>query len=182
MKKFLFIIIIIYIHTSLFSQEQLKFSKNKYNAGSDAANSLILGSLLILTPTLIIDDSKSYFGLSKELSIGKFPYGRAELDYTFIFRNERNSMLNISYNNDIPLNGNFSNPSLFMISPGAGYYTDFTNKGYFVQAEIGLWASTGFMENLSIHPSLKFRYIFKNENIRQIFSVSLGVGFGIYSR
>lgn len=182
MKKFLMLILFISVQVNLISQEQLKFSNIKHNAESDAGNSLILGSLLVVTPTLIMEDSKAYFGLSKELSLGKFPYGRAELDYIFIFRNERKSLLNLSYNMDIPLNGNFLQPSLFMISPGAGYYTDLTNNGYFVQAALGLWASTGFMENLSIHPSIKIRYVFKNEKIPQIFSVSLGVGFGIYTR
>jgi len=151
-------------------------------ANSDIGNTLILGSILAVTPTLVLEDSKAYFGLSKELSAGRFPYGRAELDYTFIFRSERQNALHFSYNFDIPLNGNFSDPSLIMITPGGGYYTDFTRKGYFAQLAIGLFVSTGFSDNVSIHPNLKFRRVFMNNNQADMFQVSFGVGFGFYSR
>lgn len=152
------------------------------SANSELGNTLILGSILALTPTLVLEDSKAYFGLSKEFSVGRFPYGRAELDYTFIFRSDRSNALHISYNFDIPLNGNFSNPSLFMISPGGGYYTDLTRKGYFAQLALGLFASAGFSDIMAIHPNIKFRKVFMQNNHPGIIEVSLGVGFAIFSR
>lgn len=185
MKNTIYLLLLsISVSSGLFSQiispgNNLKF---KNSTTSDAGNSLILGSLLVLTPTLVLEDSKAFFGLSKEFSIGKFPYGRAELDYTYIFRKERSSAFHFSYNVDIPFNGNFKQPSLFMISPGGGYYTDLTRKGYFVQAAIGLWASTGFMDGFSIHPNIKARKVFMQNDLPGMFEVSLGVGFGFYSR
>lgn len=152
------------------------------SANSDIGNTLILGSILVVTPTILLEDSKAYFGLSKELSAGRFPYGRAELDYTYIFRSERPNALHLSYNFDIPLNGNFSAPSLFMLSPGGGYYTDFSRRGFFAQIAFGLFASTGFSNEISIHPNIKFRKVFIQNDHPGIIDVSLGVGFGFYAR
>jgi hypothetical protein len=178
------LIVIICVSSGLYSQWALKKENFTFREtkSADAGNTLIWSSILVLTPTLFIEDGRSHFALSKELSIGKFPYGRGELDYSYIFRSERTSALHLSYNLDIPLNGSFSAPSLFMLSPGAGYYTDFTRKGFFAQLAFGLWAGTGFAEGVSIHPNIKARKVFMSENLPDAFEVSLGVGFGIYSR
>lgn len=161
---------------------EIEASELNYYSKTDFTNSFIWGSILVISPSLVLEDKKAYFGLSKEFSAGKFPFGRAELDYTYIFRSERTSALHLSYNFDIPMNGNFSQPSLFMISPGGGYYTDFTRKGLFAQVAIGLWASTGFSDNISIHPNIKFRKVFMKDDFPGAFEISLGVGFGIYTR
>lgn len=161
---------------------EIEVSELKYSSKSDFTNSFIWGSILAISPALVLEDKKAYFGLSKELSIGKFPFGRAEFDYTYIFRSERTSAIHLSYNFDFPVNGNFSQPSLFMISPGGGYYTDFTRKGFFAQVAIGLWASTGFSDNISIHPNIKFRKIFMRDDYPGVFEISLGVGFGFYTQ
>ena len=188
MKVILIVIISLFaIFQSSYSQSSNGFheidaSKLKHSSKSDFTNSFIWGSILVISPTLVLEDKKAYFGLSKELSIGKFPFGRAEFDYTYIFRSVRTSALHISYNFDIPMNGNFSQPSLFMISPGVGYYTDFTRKGLFAQVAIGLWASTGFSDNISIHPNIKFRKIVIKDDFSGAFEISLGVGFGLYTR
>lgn len=184
MNKAIYLLLLLLISaTGTFSQ--LKRSENsplyKKSSSADAGNTIILSSILLFSPTLILEDHKAYFGLSKELSFGKFPYGRAEFDYTYIFRSERTSAIHLSYNFDIPFNGNFKSPSLFMISPGAGYYTDLTRKGFFTQLAIGLFASTGFSDAISIHPNIKFRKTFMKDNLPGIFEISLGVGFGIYS-
>jgi len=183
MIKKIITLLLFYVSAS-FAQMTLEQNPSLFNnsATSDLGNTLILGSILAVTPTLVLEDSKAYFGISKELSAGRFPYGRAELDYTFIFRSERQNALHFSYNFDIPLNGNFSDPSLFMISPGGGYYTDFTRKGFFAQIAFGLFASTGFGDEISIHPNIKFRKVFMQNNHPGIIEVSLGVGFGFYSR
>lgn len=186
--------VILIVIISLFAIFQYSYSQNsndlyennaselKYHSKTDFTNSFIWGSILVISPTLVLEDKKAYFGLSKELSIGRFPYGRAEFDYTYIFRSERSSVLNLSYNFDIPMNGNFSQPSLFMISPGGGYYTDFTQKGLFVQVAMGLWASTGFSDNISIHPNIKFRKKVFKDDFSGAFEISLGVGFGFFTR
>ncbi len=183
-KTFYLLLFFLITANSAFSQVKLHQDKLMYNKSSsaDAGNTLILSSILVISPSLILEDSKAYFGLSKELSAGKFPYGRAEFDYTYIIRNERSSAIHLSYNFDIPMNGNFSSPSLFMISPGAGYYTDMTRKGFFGQVAIGLFASTGFNDAIAIHPNIKFRKTFMNDNLPGVFEVLLGVGFGFFSR
>ena len=153
----------------------------KNSSSSGMGNSLILGSMLIISPTLVLEEGKAYFGLSKELSAGKYPFGRAEFDYSYIFRSGRTSAIHLSYNFDIPFLG-FSQNSIFMISPGAGYYTDFTRKGFFTQLAIGLFATTGFSDAIAIHPCIKFRKTFMKDNQPGVFSISLGIGFGFYSR
>lgn len=164
------------------SQEMLKLNNYSSENKAGTVNSLILGSLLVFTPGFVHESSKGYFGLSKELSLGKFPYGRAEFDYTFVFRSNFNSLAHISYNLDIPTNFNFKSPSIFMFTPGAGYYTNFTDKGYFTQLAFGLWVSTGIMDGLSIHPNVKIRKVFKDSHNPGLFEASLGVGFGFYTR
>lgn len=176
--------LLLFASSSLLSQITLHENNVhfKNSTTSEAGNTIMLSSILVISPSLILEDGKAYFGLSKELSAGKFPYGRAELDYTYIFRNERSSAIHLSYNFDFPMNGNFRQPSLFMISGGAGYYTDFTRKGFFAQAALGLFASTGFSDNVSIHPNIKFRKVFMKDNYPGAFEISIGVGFGFYSR
>lgn len=182
MKHILPVIIITILSCgNSFSQNMMQL-KYKDSKTADAGNTLILGSILVLTPTLIIENGSSQFALSKALSVGKYPFGRIEADYSYIFRSERNNALHLSYNLDIPTNGKFNDPSLFFISPGGGYYTDFTRKGYFAQLAFGLWAGVGFADFLSIHPNIKARKIFMHDNQPGVFELSLGVGFGIYSR
>lgn len=178
------LILFLLLSANAFPQSNLpeSYHLSKNYSASDAGNSILLGAILLITPTLVLEDSKAYFGLSEELSAGRFPFGRAEFDYTYIFRSGRTSAVHLSYNFDIPLNGNFSDPALFMISPGGGYYTDFTRKGFFGQLAIGLFASTGVSDAIAIHPCLKFRKVFVEDDYPDIFEISLGVGFGIYSR
>lgn len=183
MKHIIYLILlIIFASSGLFSQ----ITPHDYDmhlkdpSTSDVGNTIILSSILIISPTFILEDKKAYFGLSKELSFGVFPYGRAELDYTYIFRSERTSAVHLTYNLDIPLMGNQS--SIFTISPGFGYYTDFTRKGFLGQVALGVLASTGFNDKIVIHPNIKFRKVFMNDNFPGVFEISLGVGFGFYAK
>jgi hypothetical protein len=178
---FLFTLFLL-ISVNSFSQLSLPENRllNRDYSASNSGNTIILSAILLITPTLILEDGNPYFGLSKELSIGRFPFGRAEFDYSYIFRSERTSAVHLSYNLDIPLFG--SRGSAFMISPGAGYYTDFTRKGFFGQLAIGLFATTGFSDAVAIHPCLKFRAAFIKDGFPEVYEISLGVGFGIYSR
>jgi len=185
MKNLICLIISIFIIVpETFPQHETDIPGSFYSRSSsaDAGNTLILGSALIISPTLVLEDGKAFFGLSKELSAGIYPFGRAEFDYTYIFRSERPNAIHLSYNLDIPMNGKFNDPSMFFISPGGGYYTDLTRKGFFVQAAFGLFAGTGFSNAVSVHPNIKFRKIFMKDGYPGMFEISLGVGFAIYSR
>jgi hypothetical protein len=185
MKKAIFLLTaFIFIPASLLSQDLSdgNFFLYKKSSSAETGNTILLGSILLISPSLVLEDSKAYFGLSKEISAGIYPYGRAELDYTYIFRSTYTSTLNISYNLDIPLNGKFNDPSLFFISPGGGYYTDFTRHSAFIQASLGLFAGTGFSSGVSVHPNIKFRKVFRRDSYPGSFEISLGVGFAVYSR
>lgn len=185
MKRIIYpVLLVIFTASAVLSQHKTDhlYRTLSKTAGADAGNTIILGSVLLISPSLVLEDGKASFGLSKELSAGIYPYGRIEFDYTYIFRTERRNALHLSYNLDIPMNGKFRDPSMFFISPGGGYYTDFTRKGFFVQAAFGLFAGTGFSNAVSIHPNVKFRKVFMKDGFPGMFEISLGVGFAIYSR
>lgn len=185
MKNLIFPLILFILTAAAANSQQLTGTKGTFynsSTSADAGNTMILGTALLISPTLLLEDGKAYFGLSKELSAGIYPYGRAEFDYTYIFRSERTNALHLSYNLDIPMNGKFNDPSMFFISPGGGYYTDFTRKGFFLQAAFGLFAGTGFSSAVSVHPNIKFRKVFMKDGYPGMFEISLGVGFAIYSR
>ena len=185
MKRLFFLAILFVISVQGAYSQQLTSTAGTFRSSTssaDAGNTLILGAALIISPTLVLEDSKAFFGLSKELSAGIYPYGRAEFDYTYIFRSERPNAIHLSYNLDIPMNGKFNDPSMFFISPGGGYYTDLTRKGFFVQAAFGLFAGTGFSNAVSVHPNIKFRKVFMKDGYPGMFEISLGVGFAVYSR
>ncbi len=185
MKNLIFPIILFILASAPANSQQLKVSKRTFSSSpssADAGNTMILATALVISPALVLEDGKAYFGLSKELSAGIYPYGRAEFDYTYVFRSERKNAVHLSYNLDIPMNGKFNDPSMFFISPGGGYFTDFTRKGFFVQAAFGLFAGTGFSNAVSIHPNVKFRKVFMKDDYPGMFEISIGVGFAIYSR
>src|SRR5690349_20486213 len=50
----------------------------------------------IINPMLVIEDKKVFFGLTKEISFGKFPYGRIAFEYSYIFRSYNTSHLRLS--------------------------------------------------------------------------------------
>jgi len=77
------------------SNTQLKLKDNTENSSLliDKSSKTGLPSIIavglifvIINPELVIENKKVYFGLTKELSIGKYPYGRLAFEYTYIFR------------------------------------------------------------------------------------------------
>ena len=133
---------------------------------------------LLINPDIVIEEGKAYFGLTKEISAGIYPLGRAAIEYTFIFRKERKSSIRLSYNLDIPVSVIGQSGGIF-VSPGAGYYTDFTRNGWFAQISIGLMGSA-IGDALRIHPNIKARKTFIREKNPDIFDVSLGIGISFY--
>lgn len=151
---------------------------------SSAAGSrtfLVAGIILALVnPELVIENKKAYFGLTKELSVGKYPYGRLAFEYTHIFRDYSRNHLRFSYNQDFVLNtkGQFFVP---IASAGAGYFTDTDHKGYFAQASFGfiIPLPIGVFEGLYIY--LKGRHTFVEGSLNSnITDISLGTSFLIY--
>lgn len=131
----------------------------------------------IINPMLVIEDKRVFFGLTKEISAGVFPYGRLALEYSYIFRSYNTSHLRFSYNYDVILEaGDFVG---IIASPGAGYFTDTKNEGWFVQGSVGALLGPG--EPLMFNPYLKYRHTFIKDPVKSnINDISLGVGFAFF--
>ena len=132
----------------------------------------VLGITAIISPVAVFEDKKVYFGLTKEISLAKVPFGRLAFEYSYIFRKYNSSHLRFSYNYDFILEaGNFI---AFTATPGAGYFTDTKNKGWFLQGSAGvLFAWT---ENIALSPYLRYRHTFiSNKAKTDINDISLAV-------
>lgn len=139
---------------------------------------LIYYSALLINPMMVIEDKKVYFGLTKEVSFGYFPIGRIAFEYSFIVRNRNTSHLRLSYNYDIILEA--SDFAAFMVTPGAGYFTDTENRGWFAHASFGVLLPVGFVVT---SPYIRYRHTFlqeKPEGKTDIDDISLGMGFIFY--
>lgn len=128
-------------------------------------------------PIFLIENKKFYVGITKEISLGKFPYGRLAAEYSLIFRETHLNQLRFSYNFDIPLET--SDYAFIMLSLGGGYFTDFSKEGYFPQASLNLIIP--FDDIIGMSTYLKFRNTFVTEgNESDIFDFSLGLAVAIY--
>ena len=133
--------------------------------------------LFPFNPIFLIENKKFYVGITKEISLGKFPYGRLAAEYSLIFRETHLNQLRFSYNFDIPLET--SDFAVFMLSLGGGYFTDFSKEGYFPQASLNLIIPFDNVIGMSTY--LKFRNTFiTEENESDIFDFSLGIAAAIY--
>lgn len=146
-------------------------SANKYYSKTGIPASWYLAA--IINPMLVIEDKKVFFGLTKEISKSFFPFGRLSLEYSFLFRTFNKNHFRISYNYDHVFD-NRSDWVIFVVSPGAGYFTDTKNNGAFIQGSGGLFFPTPVFMG---HLYLKYRFtkIF-DENKSDIHDISLGLG------
>lgn len=129
-----------------------------------------LGLLALISPMAVFEDKKVFFALTKEISIGKFPYGRLAFEYSYVFRNYNKSHFRISYNYDIVLEaGDFI---AILATPGAGYFTDTKNKGWFIHGAAGIVLGG---EPISFYPYLRYRHTFIHDKLKSdINDISLG--------
>lgn len=137
----------------------------------------LVGIASLISPVIVFEDKKVFFALTKEISIGKFPYGRLSFEYSYVFRDSNTSHLRFSYNYDIIL---FAGDFIGAIaSPGAGYFTDTKNNGWFLHASAGPFF--GISEYFVLHPYFRYRHTFiKDENKTDIDDISLGAAFILY--
>jgi hypothetical protein len=147
----------------------------KLSSKADAPTYFYL--LAIINPMLVIEDKKVFFGLTKEISFGKFPYGRIAFEYSYIFRSYNTSHLRFSYNYDIILEaGDFIG---FIATPGVGYFTDTKNEGWFLHGSVGAIMPTG--DHFAVSPYFRYRHTFiKDQTKSDINDISLGVSFMFY--
>lgn len=153
-----------------------------HNTSTTGTNTFLVAGIILalVNPELVIENKKAYFGLTKELSVGKYPYGRLAFEYTHIFRDYSRNHLRFSYNQDFVLSkkGDFFVP---IASAGAGYFTDTDHKGYFAQASFGfiMPLPIGIFEGIYIY--LKGRHTFVEGSLNSnITDFSLGTSFLIY--
>ena len=141
---------------------------------SNSTLPIIFYTLLFINPMLVIEDKRAYFGLTKEVSVGYFPYGRLAFEYSYIFRDKNTSHLRFSYNFDFILEA--SDFAAFTLTPGAGYFTDTKNKGLFAQASFGAFLPVLFF---AVNPYIKYRHTFiqdKQPGKTDIDDISIGMG------
>lgn len=184
----LHVILLLALTSSLFSQNNLqnnvfmKLQNPKTLKDIDNINSSqsILGAASILfplNPIFVFEDKKFYFGLTKEFSIGKIPYGRIAAEYSVIFRETHLNHLRFSYNYDFLVET--GDIAAILISVGGGYFTDFDKQGYFPQASFSIMIPA--VENVGIMAYIKFRNtIMTKKEQPDIFDVSLGLATAFY--
>ena len=193
LKYFVFALLLcIFAAGSTFPQFRLKLKENnellkrspvinetpKLFSKTKNAVPLIYYTALFINPMLVIEDKKVYFGLTKEISFGYFPFGRLAFEYSFIVREKNTSHLRFSYNYDIILES--SDFAAFMVTPGAGYFTDTENKGWFAHASFGVLVPIGFTVT---SPYIRYRHTFvqnKPPGKTDIDDISLGMGLIFY--
>ncbi len=190
MRKNIFAVLVVFFftNTSLFAQANtLKLKNDTKNSEFTALKPFKLSSkadaptyfyiAAIINPILVIEDKKVFFGLTKEVSFGKFPYGRIAFEYSYIFRSYNTSHLRLSYNFDFVFEaGDFV---VFIATPGAGYFTDTKNNGWFLHGSVGAILATS--DNFGISPYLRYRHTFIKDKLKSdINDISLGVGFMFY--
>lgn len=146
---------------------------------SSAAESISFYKFMImvfpLNPEFLIENKKFYAGITKEVSLGFFPYGRLSSEYSLIFRETRVNHLRFSYNYDFAIEaGDFA---AFVITAGGGYFTDFNKEGYFPQLSFALLFP--LTDNIATNPYIKFRHTFITDKDESDIS-DLSFGFGLY--
>lgn len=153
-------------------KEKLLYKKNDL-----PTHIFALGILAFISPTVVFEDKKTFFALTKEVSVGKFRFGRLAFEYSYVFRSYNTSHLRFSYNYDIILTaGDFI---AIVATPGAGYFTDTKNKGWFVHGSTGVFLA--FAEPWVFHPYLRYRHTFIKEKTKtDINDISLGMSFILY--
>jgi len=165
---------------ALINETKLHSPLNYSSASSNTVNSIVITALILINPDIVIENSKVYFGLTKEISVGKFPFGRAAFEYTFLFGNIHKNNFRISYFFDIPVFASGGN-SVLMLSPGFGYYTDTEKSGLCPQLAFGIMSNSSFGKEIKIHPYIKFRKTFiKGKENPDFMDISLGCGLALY--
>ncbi|MBL8017460.1 MAG: hypothetical protein JNK43_09335 [Ignavibacteria bacterium] len=146
-----------------------------YNRSGLPTGTAVAGIVfLFINPLLVFEDKKIFWGLTKEVSYSMYPYGRLSFEYSFLFRTFNKNHFRFSYNYDFIYQQGRS-WLMFVISLGAGYFTDTENKGASLQSSFGFFIPTpAFL----IHPYLKYRFTKKfTEGRSDIHDLSLGAGF-----
>lgn len=152
-------------------------SEKLYKKADISIPLLTLGIVSLISPMVVFEDKKTFFALTKEVSIGKIGLGRLSFEYSYIFRDYNRNHLRFSYNYDYIIDG--SDFIAIVATPGVGYFTDTENKGWFLQSSAGAFLL--FDEFIIFNPYLRYRHTFTKDQLKSdINDVSLGMAFILY--
>jgi hypothetical protein len=148
---------------------------------------LILPVLIFwpLNPMFVAEGKKTYFGLTKEISV-VFPsirlrhlafLGKLSAEYSYIFRDERQNHFRLSFEAGYPLStGDFS---AVILGVGPGYFTDFVGSGVSAHIALSVFVLVGERFAMNIYGKNRFTIAIQNDR-SNIFDASLGIGFCFY--
>jgi len=168
------------------SNSRLKDSVGTVSGSSNISKTASLPSYIVagiifffINPELVFENKKVYFGLTKEVSAGLYPFGRFAFEYTHVFRNFGSNQFRFSYNYDffIETYKFFA----YMLSAGVGYFTDNQNNGFFPQASVGMVIPVPIGIATGVYPYFKARHTFvKGQGNSNITDFSFGIGLMLY--
>lgn len=156
--------------TTTFEKKLKLHSKENTEVSSGFLKALVY--LFPFNPIFQFQDNKFYVGITKEISLIAYPYGRIAVEYSLIFRETRLNQVRASYNYDFGMESGDFFALLFSI--GGGYFTDFYDVGYFPQAAVSLLLPFG--DKITTVPYFKIRETFMTKGSPDIFDISLGLG------
>ncbi|MCX6166097.1 MAG: hypothetical protein NTU73_14750 [Ignavibacteriae bacterium] len=145
--------------------------------------SLGIGAILyLINPIVLYEDKKIYMGITKELSVGfgKFGENRFAFEYSFVFTGNISHHARLSYKYDLLLKENIEPSHMLqgtgVLSPGAGYFTNFNKHGIFPELTFGYSIRN---HKILIYPHIKIRHTFMfNKNDSDITDISFGIILG----
>lgn len=162
-------------------------SRNADKSGKADDFGVMVGTaaVLLLTPTLIYENKKLYFGIGRELCLafGKKGEYRLSAEYTFIFRSSLKHHFRAALKYDIlsDLNRGAWLDSRSYVSLGAGYFIDADGIGFSPEVSPGirLGADEGF--NLYLYAKLRHTFMTKKDKPDNTdLSIGMAIGFKPY--
>lgn len=167
------------------SQSVLLLNKKNITTSTSSFTAVSLGFgtfLYLINPIILYENKRFYAGITKEMSLGfgKIGQNRLAFEYSFIFAGNISHHIRFSYKYDLLLNQNIE-PShtlqgTSVLSPGAGYFTNFDKQGFFPELAFGYSLRN---HKILIYPHVKIRhtFMFKKQD-SDITDISFGIIFG----
>lgn len=127
-----------------------------------------------LNPSVVVENKKVYFALTKELSI-ILPgvVGKIGFEYSYVFRAERNNHLRVFADYFYPIEaGDFA---VVIFNIGGGYFTDTKKNGLFPQFSMSILAPLTDFFAINLYVKARETFMLKKEEAN-IFDSSFGIG------
>ena len=192
MKIILNIILLLFFYCNIYSQTNSSISqpisfqdKENTRPVSNSFASLSIGVaaiLYVMNPIVLYEDKRIYAGITKELSIGfgKLGEHRLAFEYSFVFAGNISHHFRFSYKYDILFKEKLEPSHILqgtsVLSPGAGYFTNFDKQGVFPELTFGYSLRN---HKLLIFPHIKIRHTFMlRKQDSDITDISFGVIIG----